>query len=180
MIWPSSRQYTRSLMPMISGMSCSITSTDALELAADVDDDGPERLGLALREAGGGLVEAEHPRVEREQAGELDDAARAGRQIGDVRVGVAAEAEEVDEVVGVGAPRPFHADRPRAGRARRRAGRCGAGASSASSTVSRTVSSGNSVAAWNVRPRPRRARADGDSDDTRSPRMLDVAACSGT
>ena len=31
-------------------------------------------------------------------------------------------------------------------------------ASSASCTVSRTVSSGNSVAAWNVRPRPARAR----------------------
>ena len=31
---------------------------------------------------------------------------------------------------------------------------CGARASSASCTVSRTVSSGNSVAAWNVRPEP--------------------------
>ena len=64
------------------------------QLAADVDDDGPERLGLPLREAGGGLVEAEHPRVEREQTGELHDAARPGRKIGDVRVDVAAETEE--------------------------------------------------------------------------------------
>ena len=104
-------------------MSCSITSTEAPQLTADVHDDGPERLGLALREAGRGLVEAQHACVEREQAGELDHAAGSGREIGDVGVGVAAETEEVDEVVGVGASRPFHPDRPRqAERGREQAG----------------------------------------------------------
>ena len=39
-------------------------------------------------------------------------------------------------------------------------------ASSASSTVSREVSSGNNVAAWKVRPRPTRARLWDGSDDT--------------
>ena len=92
-------------------MSCSITTTDALELPADVDDDGPERLGLALREPGSGLVETEHARVEREQPGQLHHTARSGRQIGDVRVDVTAESEEVDEVVAVGPAFPFHADR---------------------------------------------------------------------
>ena len=43
-----------------------------------------ERLGLPLGDAGGGLVEAEQAGVEREQAGQLDDAAGAGRQLGDV------------------------------------------------------------------------------------------------
>ena len=101
-----------------------------------------------------GSSRQQHPGVEREQAGELDDAAGAGRQVGDVRVGVAAEAEEVDELVGLGAPRPLHADRRRQAERGRRGGRCGGGPRARPATVSRTVSSGNSVAAWNVRPRP--------------------------
>ena len=51
------------------------------------------------------------------------------------------------------------ADRARAGTARSERSPVRPRASSATCTVSRTVSSGKSVAAWNVRPRPRRARA---------------------
>ena len=40
-----------------------------------------------------GSSRQQHPRVEREQARQLDDAARAGRQVGDELVGVAAEAD---------------------------------------------------------------------------------------
>ena len=53
------------------------------ELAADLHDQRTERLGLALRDAGGRLVEAEHARVEGEQPGQLDDAAGAGGEVGD-------------------------------------------------------------------------------------------------
>ena len=97
--------------------------------------------------------------VEREQAGELDDAAGAGREVGDELVGVAAEAEEVDELVGLGALLAA-----RGGRRRARKSAVGEqpGAAAAprarAATVSRTVSSGNSGAAWNVRPSPSRAR----------------------
>ena len=79
----------------------------------------------------------------------------------DVVVGVAAEPEEVDELVGLGPAGPLPLDRRRQEAGRSRGGRCGPRASRATSTVSRTVSSGNSVAAWKLRPRPSRARAAG-------------------
>ena len=78
---PASRQYTRSVMPMISGMSCSITSIAAPSSALDAHDQRAERLGFALRDAAGRLVEQQHPRVDREQRAELDDAAGAGREV---------------------------------------------------------------------------------------------------
>ena len=151
---PISRQYTRSLMLMMSGMSCSITSIAAPSSRRISLDQRTERLGLALRDAGGRLVEAEHPGVEGEQPGQLDDAAGARGEVGDAAVGVAAEAEEVDELVGLGAPWPLAGGRHGAGTARWRAARCGRAPRARPRTVSRTVSSGNSVAAWNVRPRP--------------------------
>ena len=56
----------------------------------------------------------------------------------------------------------------------------GARASSASCTVSRTVSSGNSVAAWNVRPSPARARRCAGSAADVAPEQLDRARRLGT
>ena len=46
-------------------------------------DERAERLGVLLGDAGGRLVEQQHPAAERDLAGELDDAARAGGEIGD-------------------------------------------------------------------------------------------------
>ena len=42
-----------------------------VELGADPEQQRPERFGLALRDAGGGFVEAEHAGVEGEEAREL-------------------------------------------------------------------------------------------------------------
>ena len=53
-------------------------------------------------DAGGGLVEAEDARIEHEQGAELHDAPGAGRELGTEPVGVAAEAEEGDDLVGFG------------------------------------------------------------------------------
>ena len=74
------------------------------ELPADLLDQRTECLGLALRDAGGRLVEAQHACVEGEEPGQLDDAAGPGGEVGDAVAGVATETEEADEVVGLGAP----------------------------------------------------------------------------
>ena len=66
-----------------------------------VRDQRSERLGLLLRDAGGGLVEQDELRVECDQAAELDDAARARRQFDEQRVGVPTEAEVPDDLVGL-------------------------------------------------------------------------------
>ena len=104
---PASMQYTRSEIAMISGRSCSTTISVASSSVLHPLDQRPERLGLALGDAGGRLVEADHPGRDREHRGELDDAARPGRQLGDEPVGVAAEPEEVDELGGLGPLRPL-------------------------------------------------------------------------
>ena len=80
-----------------------------VELLLHALDQRAERLGLALRDAGGRLVEADHAGRDREHRRELDDAAGAGRELGDEAVGVAAEAEEVDELRRLGALRPLGA-----------------------------------------------------------------------
>ena len=72
-----------------------------VELLADAQQQRAERLGLALGDAGGRLVEAEHPGVGGEQAGELDDAPHAGRQLADEPLAVGPETEEVEDLVGV-------------------------------------------------------------------------------
>ena len=72
-----------------------------VELLLDPQDERAERFRFALRHAGGGLVEADHAGRDREHGRELDDATGAGRQLGDVPVGVAAEAEEVDQLAGL-------------------------------------------------------------------------------
>ena len=92
-------------------MSCSMMSIDAPSSRRTSHEQGAHRLGLALGDAGGRLVEAEHAGVEGEQAGQLDDAPGAGRQLGDGLVGVAAEAEEVDQLDRLGALGALAADR---------------------------------------------------------------------
>ena len=82
-----------------------------VELLLDPQDQRAERLGLALRDAGGGLVEADDARRDREDRGQLDDAPRAGRELGDVAVGVATEAEEVDELARLAYLRALGPDR---------------------------------------------------------------------
>ena len=72
-----------------------------------------EGLSFSLGDAGRGLVEAQHPGVKGQQAGQLDDAAGSGRQFGYEGVGVAAQAQEVDQVGGVGCLGPLSPDRRR-------------------------------------------------------------------
>ena len=100
MIRPVSRQCTRSLIEKMSGMSCSMTISVAVELGADAHQEGAEGFGLSLSDAGGWFVEAEDACVEREQARELSDPTGAGRKLTDERVGVATESHDLDEVVG--------------------------------------------------------------------------------
>ena len=59
-------------------------------LVADVEQHRAERLGLALGDARRRLVEQQHVGVVRQRAGEVDDAAGAGRQLADELVGVGA------------------------------------------------------------------------------------------
>ena len=76
-------------------------------------DQGTERLGFALGHARGRLVEADHPRRDREDRRELDDAPGAGRELGDEPVRVPPEPEEVDQLRGFGPLRPLGAGRVR-------------------------------------------------------------------
>ena len=70
----------------------------ATECFLDVAEQGPERLRLALRDASGRFVEAEHTSVERQQAGELADASGARGQVGHEQILVAPEPHEIDEL----------------------------------------------------------------------------------
>ncbi len=67
---------------MMSGMSCSIRSTEADSSFCDRYDQRPECLRLTLRQPGRRLVETQHLGIERKQAREFDDAAGPRRQIG--------------------------------------------------------------------------------------------------
>src|SRR5439155_880003 len=75
-----------------------------VELALDALDQRAEGLGLALRDTGGRLVQTHDARRDREHRRELHDAARSRRQLDDETVGVAAEAQEVDQLRGFGSP----------------------------------------------------------------------------
>ena len=105
---PASRQYTRSEMPMISGMSCSMTSIAAPSSRRIAHDQGTEGLGLPLGDAAGRLVEAA-ARGRRRRAASASSTMRRVpvERFGDELVGVAPEAEEVDELVGLGALAPL-------------------------------------------------------------------------
>ena len=58
-----------------------------------------ERLRLGLREPGGRLVEQQQGRLAREDAGDIHGATASGGQLGQGRVGVRLETEQVDEPV---------------------------------------------------------------------------------
>ena len=73
-----------------------------VELLLHALDQRAERLRFTLGDPGGRLVEADDPGRDREHRRELDDATRAGRELGDEPVGVPAETEEVDELGGLG------------------------------------------------------------------------------
>ena len=60
---------------------------------------GTERLGLALRDAARRLVEQDDRRAVGDDAGEVDDAARAGGELADELRAEGAEPEQVDELV---------------------------------------------------------------------------------
>ena len=93
---PASRQYTRSEIPMMSGMSCSITSIAAPSSRWMRTISGPNASASRCATPPVGSSSSSTRGVDREQRAELDDAARAGRQVRHELVGVAAEAEEVD------------------------------------------------------------------------------------
>ena len=64
-------------------------------------DERTERLGLALGDPGRRLVEQHQARVEREQRSELDDPPGAGGELADEAVGVTAESEVRDDLLGL-------------------------------------------------------------------------------
>ena len=76
-----------------------------VEFVPDPLDEGHKCFTLALRDACCRLVEAEHSRARGHQTRELDDAPRPRRQLVHELVAEAAETEEVDDLVGVGAGR---------------------------------------------------------------------------
>ena len=80
---------------------------------------GRERLGLALRDPGGGLVEQDHARLRADLAREVDDATAAGREVGDELVAELAQPHRLDELVGALAEPPFRARDGRKRAARR-------------------------------------------------------------
>ena len=131
----------------------------AAGLGLDPAQQRPERLGLALGHARRRLVEQHHRRVLGQQAGQLDDAAGAGRQLAGGLVGVGAEAQQLDELVdplGGRAPRTsIDAGSRSAAASGSRLARC---RSSATAMASSTVSDGKSSASWNDRPTPAMAR----------------------
>ena len=70
------------------------------EPVTHLDEEGRQRLRFALRDAARRLVEEQHRRLVRERAREVDDAARAGRQLVHERVDVLLETEQRHELVG--------------------------------------------------------------------------------
>ena len=84
-------------------MSCSMTRRLASELVAEAQEERAEHLDLALGDAGGRLVEADQPRAAGDDARQLEDPARARRQLVDELVGDLAEIERVEQLIGLGA-----------------------------------------------------------------------------
>ena len=86
------------------------------QLAPDLEQERPERLGLPLGDAGGGLVEAQHPGVGGEEARQLHDAAHAGGELVDEALRRSGpRPEEVEDLVGVGLLGPLDPPGLRAG-----------------------------------------------------------------
>ena len=84
---------------MTSGMSCSMTRIAAPSSLADAQQQRAERLGLALGDAARRLVEQDDRRAVGDDAGEVDDAARAGRQLAHELDAERPEAQQLDQLV---------------------------------------------------------------------------------
>ena len=126
---------------------------------ADPQQQRPERLGLALRDAAGGLVEEDHGRAVRDDAREVDDAARARRQLAEELGAERPEAHQLDQLVDALGDLLLGVEGVR--EVQRRAQRvlaCLTNRSRLTASASSTVMAGNSRASWNDRPRPRLAR----------------------
>ena len=141
---------------MIKGMSCSMRSTDAASSCWMVDDQRAEGLRLALGQTRRSVRRGTAPW----RRGPADRPARPpvgcrsrGR---DVVVPIAAQAEESTRSRHLGHGRRGSGVGPRAGPARVESMPGSLFASRATRSVSFTVSSGKSVADWNVRPSPSR------------------------
>ena len=161
---PWSMATRRSDTDETSGMSCSITSSAAPRPSRIWSSSGPERLGLALGDAARGLVEQDHRRPVGDDAGEVDDAARAGGQLAEELGAERAEAQQLDELVDALGDLLLGVEGVRAGAARRSPGPSMlTKRSRLTASASSTVMAGNRRASWNERPRPRWARWFGGS-----------------
>ena len=125
---------------------------------ADPQQHRAERLGLPLGDAARGLVEEDHRGPVGDDARQVDDAARAGRQLAEELGAERAEAHQLDELVdalgdlllGVVGVRQVQRRAQRVLRPTKR--------SRLTASASSTVMAGNRRASWNDRPRPRWAR----------------------
>ena len=93
----------------MSGMSCSMMRMLQPVSNRTRRSSGAEALGLGLGDARRRLVEQQHLRLGGQHAGQVDDAAQAGRQLLDELVAVGAELEQLDEPLG---PQPQPGARP--------------------------------------------------------------------
>ena len=84
---------------MITGMSCSMTRRLAWSSSRIRSISGPNASRLALGDARGRLIEAQHARTGRHEARELDHPAGTGRQLVDESVDEGTEPEERDDFV---------------------------------------------------------------------------------
>ena len=96
---PSSSATIWSDSEVISGMSCSMISSAQPVARWMSRSSGPSASVSRWAMPRARLVEQQHLRVVRDRHAEVDDAARAGRQLGDELVAERAEAEQLDEVV---------------------------------------------------------------------------------
>ena len=148
---------------MTIAMWCSTSRTRELELVAHRADQLAQLVDLGVGEAGRGLVEQQQPRARRERPGDLDALQRAVRQADRGPVGEVVEREPLEDLV-------------RLGRAAwRRRDRC---EYPPTSTLSSTVSAGNSARFWNVRAMPSRAMRCAGSASRSWPSKLDAARSS--
>ena len=138
----------------MSGRSCSTTTSVASSSAGCRLMSGPNASASRWATPAVGSSRQITLGATAEQRRELDDAAGAGRQLGDEAVGVAAEAEEVDQLGRLRAATASRAGPSAAGTARCSRTTCACRASSASSMTSRTVELGEQQRGLERAPEP--------------------------
>ena len=97
---PWSRTVTRSLMPMTTFMSCSMSRIVKPEVVAQLGDEGHEILRLLGVHACGRLVEQEEHRVRGECPRDLEPALVAVREVAGDLVALAVEAHQGEQLLG--------------------------------------------------------------------------------